>query len=87
MIIPIRRARVIIRPFANFVVYPFLIANPETRVPSAFKIQKIGIETIFTIKGPTTGIAAIRALNPTNISVKIVNRNVANTRIFLSIPK
>ena len=87
MIIPIRRARVTIRPFANFVVYPFLIASPETRVPRAFKIQKNGIDTTFTIKGPIIGIAAISALKPTNISVNIVNRNVMNTSIFLSIPK
>ena len=87
MIIPIRRARVIIRPFANFVVYPFLIASPETRVPNAFNTQKIGIETTFTIKGPTIGIAAISALRPTKISVNIVKRNVVNTRSFLSIPR
>lgn len=47
----------------------------------------MGIDTILSIKGPITGIAAISALKPTNISVKIVNKNVVKIRIFLSIPK
>ena len=48
MIIPMRSARVIIRPLASSVAYPFFIARPETNVPRAFKIQNMGIETIST---------------------------------------
>ena len=81
-----RSARVIIRPFANFVVYPFFIASPETSVPRAFKIQKIGKEITLIINGPINGIIAIKALIPTKISVKIVTINVVKTIIFLSIP-
>ena len=60
MIIPIRRARVKILPFASSVAYPFLIASPDTNVPIALNTQKTGMVTIFIIIGPIIGIAAIK---------------------------
>ena len=86
MIIQIRSARVIIRPLANSVALPFFMAMPDTRVPKAFKIQKIGIDTIFIIIGPISGIAATRAPTPTNNSVKIPIIKAEKTMTFLSIP-
>ena len=87
MIIPIRRARVIILPLANSAVYPFFIAIPETRVPKAFNIKKKGMDITFIIIGPIIGIAAIRAPNPAKISVATPIMKTINKRIFLSIPK
>ena len=86
MIIPIRRARVKILPFASSVAYPFLIASPDTNVPIALNTQKTGIVTIFIIIGPIIGIAAIKALSPTKTSVKTLITKAINTIIFLSIP-
>ena len=83
---PIRSARVIIRPLASSVAYPFFIAMPETRVPSAFNIQKTGTETIFIIIGPIRGIAATMTPRPAKISVKTPKINAVNTISFLSIP-
>ena len=86
MIIPIRRARVKILPFASSVAYPFLIASPDTNVPSALNTQKIGIVTIFIIIGPIIGIAATKAPRPTKISVKTLIAKAVNTTTFLSTP-
>ena len=86
MIIPIRRARVKILPFASSVAYPFLIASPDTNVPIALNTQKTGMVTIFMIIGPIIGIAAIKALSPTKTSVKTLITKAINTIIFLSIP-
>ena len=74
------------RPLASSVAYPFLIANPDTNVPNAFNTQNMGIEIIFIIIGPTTGIAAINIPIPAKISVKTPMINAANTISFLSIP-
>ena len=86
MIIPIRRARVKILPFANSVAYPFLIASPDINVPIALNTQKTGMVTIFIIIGPTIGMAAIKTLRPTKASVKTPITKVINTINFLSIP-
>lgn len=74
------------RPFASSVAYPFLIASPDTKVPRAFNIQNIGIDTILIIIGPMMGIAAIRMAIPAKISVKTPMMNAVKTINFLSIP-
>ncbi len=86
MIIPIRSASVMMRPFASSVAYHFFIAIPDTNVPKAFKIQKIGIDTILIIIGPTTGIAATKMPIPAKISVNTPTINAVKTISFLSIP-
>ena len=86
MIIPIRRARVKILPLASSVAYPFLIANPDTNVPIALKIQKTGMVTIFIIMGPTNGIDAISAPKPTKNSVKTLMIKAIKTINFLLAP-
>ena len=86
MIIPIRIARVKTLPLAISRAYPFLIANTDTNVPIALKIQKTGMVTIFIIIGPINGIVAISALRPTKNSVKTLIVKAIKTINFLLAP-
>ncbi|SUZ86462.1 uncharacterized protein METZ01_LOCUS39316 [marine metagenome] len=84
--IPIISPRVTTRPFANFAVYPFLMAMPDTTVPKAFSRKNPGMVTTLMINGPIRGINAISAPNPVKSWVKTPNKRVTNTTIFLSMP-
>ena len=82
--IPIISPRVTTRPFANFAVYPFLMAMPDTTVPKAFSRKNPGMVTTLMINGPIRGINAISAPNPVKSWVKTPNKRVTKTTIFLS---
>ena len=64
--IPVKRATVSTLELATSFVYPFFMANKDTKYPKAFNIQKNGIVNTFTMKGQIQGIRAIRAPNPEN---------------------